>query len=787
LLSVPASIMVAAGATSAAFPVTAGTISGNQTATVTATYGGTSQATVISLGTPPSGGTGTISSVNCLPAFVPTGSTATCTINLSSTASSAATASVSTDNPAAVTIPTQVSIAAGAISASFPVTAALTAAGQSANLFVVLNGTMQSSSISIIASAALTSLACTPNALNSGGATTCTVTLSGAALAGGAVVTLASSTALLLVPASVTVPAGATSATFTATAGAVSGTTQPAAILTATLNGVSQTASLALSMVPGSVSSLTCSPDPTASGTLLCTVQLASAAPAGGSNIQLQAASSGVQLPTQVQVPAGAQSVQFRATVLISDQDQQVNISAAANAGAPTSLALSVTGIRPTSVVCPSSLPAGGAVTCVVRLSATNVPAVARLTVATTSSNLKIPLSITTRPRQTRLTFVVQSDPLAPQQSASVSVQFGSSTVSSPLAVQQAGAPILTVPATQAVVAGNPLRVMVSAADPGGLPVTLAAANLPDGASFDPTAGVLSWTPAAAQLGTYTVTFAATNSASASSSGQLIVYVDSGQPVITDLRNAASQRQPACSSGAVASVVGRWLAAVTQPAADLTGGSTTLAGSQVLVNGTAVPVLAVSAGRIDFLCPALPAGTLLNVAVQNTAGASSPAQTTMQDVSVGVFANDNSGQGQGTVVLAGTSLLATSRTFQNLGQPAQPGDAVTIRVTGMGDAGNALPMVKIADLYARADALNPVPGLAGVFDLTVTVPPGVAESGAVPVSVVSPMPASAGACARGVLAPGTWPSAPSGSCSSAAHPGDEALSNTVNIAVELGY
>ncbi len=793
LLSVPASVRIVAGAAAATFPATAGSITSNQTAIITATYAGTSLTASISLtaaapspapGGGGGGGQNAIISLSCAPPLVPAGTAATCTIVLSGAApTSGAIVSVASDNPA-MTVPAQVIVPAGSVSGSFTATAAANAAGQTANVSATLNGSQQAS-LSIGAAAGVSSLICSPASLSSGGTTTCTVTLSGTVPAGGAAVSITSNTTVVTVPTSVTVAAGTNSVSFTATAGTFS-TSGQTALITGTWNGSSQSATVPLSntpAAPGTISSLTCAPDPTAAGTLLCTVALATVAPAGGSNIQLQAASTGVQLPTQVQVPAGAQSVQFRATVLVSDQNQQINIAAALN-GASSTLAYSVTGLRPTSLVCPSSVSAGSAVTCVVHLTATNVPAVARLTVSTNSANLKIPGAITTRPRQTRLTFVVQSDALATQQLSSVSVQFGSTTVGSPLAIQQATAPILTVPTEQAVVAGNAINVTVSAADPGGLPVTLSAANLPDGARFDPNAGVLSWTPTGAQQGTYAVTFTATNSASASSTGQVTIHVDSGRPIITDIRNAASQTQPACSSGSVASVTGRWLASVTQPVFDLTGGSTALGGARVLVNGTGVPVLAASSARIDFLCPTFPGGTVLNVIVQSDAGASDPTQTTTDDVSVGVFANDGSGTGQGSVFLAGTSLLATSRTYQNLGQPALLGDAITLRVTGMGNSGTTLPMVKISDLYARADAINPVPGMAGVYDITVTVPPGVPEGAAVPVNVITPLPQSAGTCAPGVLSPGSWPS--TSACTSGVHSGNDALSNTVGIAVELG-
>jgi uncharacterized protein (TIGR03437 family) len=382
------------------------------------------------------------------------------------------------------------------------------------------------------------------------------------------------------------------------------------------------------------------------------------------------------------------------------------------------------------------------------------------------------------------MTFVMQLDPLAPQQSSTISVQFGSTTVATAVAIQPAEAPVLTLPGDQAVVAGNLLTFTVSAADPGGQPVILSAGTLPAGAAFDPNSGAFSWTPAAAQQGVYTVAFTATDSTSASSSGSVTVYVDSGVPVVSRVVNAASQMQPACSPGAVASVLGRWLGSATQPASDLTGASTALGGAQVMVNGAPVQVLTVSSKRIDFLCPFYYTGTVLNVSVQTGAGSSVPAQTTMQAVTLGLFSTTASGQGQGVVFLAGTSLLATSRTYLNLGQPAQPGDAITIRVTGMGAASSALPMVKFGDLFARADSVTPVVGMAGVEDIAVMVPPGVADGQAVPVLVVSPSPQSGATCTTGLLTPGTWPSGSSGTCTSGTRTGDPPSSNTITAAIE---
>jgi hypothetical protein len=90
---------------------------------------------------------------------------------------------------------------------------------------------------------ALSSLTCAPSTLTSGGLSTCTAALTNAA-AGNTTVALSSNNASLTVPASVTVPSGLSSVTFTATAGTLN--TNGSAIVTATLNGISSTSTIAL-------------------------------------------------------------------------------------------------------------------------------------------------------------------------------------------------------------------------------------------------------------------------------------------------------------------------------------------------------------------------------------------------------------------------------------------------------------------------------------------------------------------------------------------------------------
>jgi hypothetical protein len=95
----------------------------------------------------------------------------------------------------------------------------------------------------------LVSVTLNPTSVQGGNASQGTVTLSDAAPAGGSVVTLASSnTAVAGVPASVTVPAGAASATFTVATNTVTSTTT--ATITGTFNSVQRSATLTITAPP---------------------------------------------------------------------------------------------------------------------------------------------------------------------------------------------------------------------------------------------------------------------------------------------------------------------------------------------------------------------------------------------------------------------------------------------------------------------------------------------------------------------------------------------------------
>ncbi|MGA2275897.1 MAG: putative Ig domain-containing protein, partial [Bryobacteraceae bacterium] len=619
-------------------------------------------------------------------------------------------------------------------------------------------GGAQSATIIVSPPAPLTSLFCTPASLTSGEASTCMVTLSSPAGSGGLTLALSSNTAALTVPGSVTVAAGARIASFTASAGAVA--SAQTAVVTASSNGASESASISLQPASSqSSASIGCSPDPNNVGAVDCEVSLAQAAPVSGVTVALQANTSRVHVPAQVLIPAGALSVPFTANVVSSDQDTQAQITASVQGVLATAI-IPITGIRPTSLSCvPQTVQAGSSFTCTVGMNNPNVLQVARLAVTSSSASFELPSPFVTRPGQSQVTFEVFTAPLAGQQSSTVTVQFGETAVTSSVAVTPATAPILNLPGAQLTAFGKPMSFAVSAVDPDGLSLTLSAANLPAGASFNPATGAFLWTPQAPSSLSYRlgassplerreVTFTATDSARISSTGSVVLEADPGLPVITDLRNAGSQQSQAvlpdvrvptqpssmsCSPGSVASLLGRWLAAGTQPVSNPTGSSTQLAGAEVIVNGNPAPVVYASATRIDFLCPEAVSGGALEISAQID-GAVSNVVHANQQATLGLFSADGSGQGQGMVTLSGTSLLATPRSYLNAGQPAEPGDTISIVATGAGlDAGPAVVQISIGGISTMADQVQPMPGMAGVYKVDVTVPASVAPGDAVPI------------------------------------------------------
>jgi len=242
--TVPASVTVAYGASSATFTVTTTTVSSSTQATITASSGGVTQTATLAV--MPQASSPTLSSVALNPTSVTGGAQSMGTVTLSGPApTGGAQVLLSSDN-AAASVPASVTVAAGASTATFMVTTSAVTASTPVTISASYAGVTKTASLSVVpaqAAPTLSSLTLNPTSVTGGAQTsTGTVTLSGPAPTGGAQVVLSSNNAAASVPTGVTVAAGATSATFTVTTTAVAAST-PAAI-SASYAGVTKTASL---------------------------------------------------------------------------------------------------------------------------------------------------------------------------------------------------------------------------------------------------------------------------------------------------------------------------------------------------------------------------------------------------------------------------------------------------------------------------------------------------------------------------------------------------------------
>jgi hypothetical protein len=191
----------------------------------------------------------TLSTLSLSPSTVTGGNSSQGTVTLTSAApTGGASVALSSSNPAVASVPPSVTVPAGSTSAAFAVTTSSVSASTSATISAAYGGVTRTASLAVqpattTTPAALSALSLSPTSVTAGGTSQGTVTLTAAAPSGGASVALSSGNAgVVSVPASVLVPAGATSASFTATTGSVTSSTS--VTITASYGGVTRTATL---------------------------------------------------------------------------------------------------------------------------------------------------------------------------------------------------------------------------------------------------------------------------------------------------------------------------------------------------------------------------------------------------------------------------------------------------------------------------------------------------------------------------------------------------------------
>ena len=280
-----------------------------------------------------------LSGVSVNPTSVAGGNPSTGTVTLSAPQSGNTVVALSTPAPATVaTMPSSVTIPAGATSATFTIVTKPVSSQFNMNIFADLAGSPGKQALLLVTagsspppSAALSSVSVNPSSVVGGSSSSGTVTLSAAAPSGGALVSLSDNSTATSVPANVTVAAGSTSASFTIATTSVTASTS--STISATWGGVTRSAPMMVtpssSPAPASLSAVSISPSSVVGGnSSQGTVALTAAAPSGGFVVTLSDNSSAAAAPASVTVAQGATSATFTVTTTSVSASTPVTITA---------------------------------------------------------------------------------------------------------------------------------------------------------------------------------------------------------------------------------------------------------------------------------------------------------------------------------------------------------------------------------------------------------------------------------------------------------------------------
>ncbi|MFM7187711.1 MAG: multicopper oxidase domain-containing protein, partial [Armatimonadota bacterium] len=318
----PATVVVRAGRNTATFTIrtTAVTVAG--TANIKVTSGAVSGSAPLTVN-PPGVKVVQVSGLSLSLTSVVGGAVSVATVGLTAPAPVGGFVVTVTAGVGA-TVPPTVLVPAGATSAAFNITTAAVVA--TTNVVITASGGGRSRTATLaVTPQKVTALAVTPVSVVGGGTITGTVTIGGPAAAGGFVVSLAASKPAVTVPASVTVLAGATTATFVATSVPVAATT--ALTISASGGGVAINANV--SVTAPAIAAVALTPLTVKGGTTsTLTVTLNGAAPAGGTVVTLAASSTRATVPASVTVPAGQLSATQVVTTAATTRNRTVVITA---------------------------------------------------------------------------------------------------------------------------------------------------------------------------------------------------------------------------------------------------------------------------------------------------------------------------------------------------------------------------------------------------------------------------------------------------------------------------
>ena len=317
-VTVPATVTIPKDQTTITFPVATIAVQANVTAVIKATINGSTDSTTLKVEAPE------VAEFTFIPASVQGGSGSTGTIKLSSAAPIGGTKVHFSSTTTAWGGPDSIMIGAGGTVGSITFTTVPVGAKLDATVSAFATGA-HVPAILTLTPPILTSFTLPSTKVVGGSTSTGTLTLNGVAPKEGVRIKLSTESNIAKVPETVTIPAGATIATFSVTTKSV---TEPVAIR---IVARAPASSIELSITVGlpTMESFTLAATTVIGGSPLNgTVTLTGAAPAGGVTITLSSQQSSVKVPTKITIPAGATTISFALTTSPVTSNESATITA---------------------------------------------------------------------------------------------------------------------------------------------------------------------------------------------------------------------------------------------------------------------------------------------------------------------------------------------------------------------------------------------------------------------------------------------------------------------------
>ncbi len=683
------------------------------------------------------------------PSSVTGGDSSTGTVTLSAApGTGGVTVALNSSNTSVATAPASVTVPSGATSATFTISTYSGLSGQNTSTFTATYSGVGLTQVLTVNGITISSVSLSPTSVLGGLSSTGTVTIGSAAPAGGFSVPLSSSTASATVPGTVTVAAGATTATFNASTNPVSSTT--VAVITA--GSGSASASANLTITPPDLANLSLSPTSVSGGTTSTgTVTLTGDAPSSGTTVTLSSSNSAAMVPANVVVPSGQKTATFTVSTSAVSTTTSAVVTATVGSVKQTATLTITPPTLATLTVSPTSVTGGTSSTGMVTLSWPTGSTGLVVSLQSGNTSAVVPASVTVASGASTASFTITTSPVNAPTTATLTATLGANSTTASLTI---------TPSTLSSVTLNPTTVIGGSSSTGLVTLTGKAGNGGTivGLTSSSSAATLPTTvtvPAGSSTASFTV---GTNAVGTSTQALITATIGAVQKSATITVNPATLTSFSVSPSTVvggSNTTGSLTLNGSAPAGGASVGltsnsvSATVPSSVTIAAGATSTTFTVSTSTVSATATATLTATLGTSMLSTSLTIQTPL---LSSLSVSPSSVTGGTSSTGTVALtrvapSGGVVVALSATGTGVSVPASASIAAgatsatfTVTTSGVSSTTTATVSASLSGTTRQTSLAVLAPALASISLLPTTVVGGKSATGTVAIS--GPAPAS---------------------------------------------